>query len=295
MRKFFLLLAIISAEHQVIAQGSFSPQAGLPGSDAIEASSDVFRDWAIDCQLVRGLRQIDLPDSGLTSSGAAIYTLGKPDAPLVASLGDGGMATLVFSAPIFDGDGADFAVFENGFGYAENAFLEFAFVEVSSNGIDFFRFPAISEIQSNTQVASFENTDASMVHNLAGKYIANYGVPFDLSEIPDTSLLDKQNVTHVRVIDVVGNIDSSYASYDDLGNIINDPWPTNFPQGGFDLDAVGVINSKIPLGVSEMTPLNNSQETYLFDLLGRPLPPNAHSNAPRVILSNGKKICVLSN
>jgi hypothetical protein len=38
--------------------------------------------------------------------------------------------------------------------------------------------------------------------------------------------------------------ENNYASYDSQGHQINDPWPTNFPTGGFDLDAVGVINEK---------------------------------------------------
>ncbi|MCJ7692332.1 MAG: hypothetical protein MUO22_02810 [Sedimentisphaerales bacterium] len=38
--------------------------------------------------------------------------------------------------------------------------------------------------------------------------------------------------------------ENDYASYDSQGHQINDPWPTDFPTGGFDLDAVGVINEK---------------------------------------------------
>lgn len=46
----------------------------------------------------------------------------------------------------------------------------------------------------------------------------------------------------MRLIDVVGNIDSEYATYDSGGNPVNDPWPTPFASSGFDLDAVGVIH-----------------------------------------------------
>jgi hypothetical protein len=46
---------------------------------------------------------------------------------------------------------------------------------------------------------------------------------------------------------VVGSLDDRYATYDVLGNKINDPFPTPFASGGFDLDAVGVINQQLEL------------------------------------------------
>ena len=55
--------------------------------------------------------------------------------------------------------------------------------------------------------------------------------------------LDIQRITHVKVIDVVGSIDPDYASHDSHGNKVNDPWPTPFHTGGFDLDAIGVIHA----------------------------------------------------
>ena len=67
-------------------------------------------------------------------------------------------------------------------------------------------------------------------------------VSFDLDEVEDNPLLDKNRVTHVRVVDVVGCIQPEYATYDCQGHVINDPWPTPFASSGFDLDAVGVIH-----------------------------------------------------
>lgn len=251
-----------------VGQGSFSPQAGEPGSEAISKDSSAFRNWAISCTVERGLRQIDLPDSGFASSGSALYAVGKPDVPLTVSLGDGGSAVLTFAAPFYDGPGFDFAVFENGFGFGSEAFLELAFVEVSSDGQNFVRFPAVCEFDAVVQKGSFENSDATYIHNLAGKHIANYGTPFDLSEIADTAVLDKQNVTHIKIIDVVGNIKPPFARYDHTGNVINDPWPTNFPQSGFDLDAVGIINSRIPLSIQELG-TRNADSSPKYDLQGR--------------------------
>jgi hypothetical protein len=55
-------------------------------------------------------------------------------------------------------------------------------------------------------------------------------------------MIDKNNITYIRLVDVVGNIDPEYGSTDSNGNIVNDAWPTPFATCGFDLDAVGVIN-----------------------------------------------------
>lgn len=268
MKKLLTICAVFLIGNMFAQTGPFSPQAGEPGSDAIHKDDALFRDWAISCELNLGFRQVDVPDSGLASSGVALYATGKADAPLTVSLGDGGVATLTFSAPFHDGAGPDFAVFENGFGSGESAFLEFAFVEVSSDGVQYFRFPATSLNDTVPQCASFENLDASLFDNLAGKYTVYYGVPFDLADLPDTSALDKQHVTHVRVIDVTGTINATYCSRDAGGRIINDPWPTNFPQSGFDLDAVGIINSNIPAGLPQ---LGTRQDTYVlpYDLSGR--------------------------
>jgi hypothetical protein len=99
-------------------------------------------------------------------------------------------------------------------------------------------------VQTETQVGGFACIDPAQIHNLASKYGAMYGTPFDLDEVPDDPLLDKNNITHVRVIDVVGCIQNDYCTYDSQGNIVNDPWPTAFASGGMDLDAVGVIHDQ---------------------------------------------------
>ncbi|NIA17499.1 MAG: hypothetical protein GWO86_04040, partial [Planctomycetes bacterium] len=38
--------------------------------------------------------------------------------------------------------------------------------------------------------------------------------------------------------------ENDYSSCDINGHQINDPWPTPFDSGGFDLDAVGIINER---------------------------------------------------
>ena len=63
--------------------------------------------------------------------------------------------------------------------------------------------------------------------------------------------LNLNAITHVRLIDVVGSIDPQYGTYDSQGTIINDPYPTDFESGGFDLDAVGVIHQNLIGGMDE--------------------------------------------
>lgn len=237
MKIFSALLLLLSLASAAVAQ--FAPPAGQEGSTAIYADSAVFVDWASQCSLQRGW--INLADTALgkTSYGTANAATGKADNDVV-SLGDGGMATLYFSTPIANGDGFDLAVFENAF---TDEFLELAFVEVSSDSLHFYRFPSVSLTQTITQVETFGTLDATLIHNFAGKYRALYGTPFDLEELKDSVGLDINHVVAVRVIDVTGSIDSAFCRYDSRGNKINDPWPTPFETGGFDLDAVGVIHN----------------------------------------------------
>ena len=138
--------------------------------------------------------------------------------------------------------------FENGF---NNTFLELAFVEVSSDGINYFRFPSKSNTQTITQIGSFGSIDCTEIHNLAGKYKVNYGTPFDLEEIPNNLLLNKNRITHIKIIDVIGALDSGFNSFDSDGNIINDPFPTPYASSGFDLDAVGLINISNSVSIKE--------------------------------------------
>ncbi|MGZ3865752.1 MAG: T9SS type A sorting domain-containing protein [Bacteroidia bacterium] len=233
MRKLIILIFLSQ-----VSFAQFAPPAGQIGSTAISKDSSVFVNWANYCLLQRGLQDI-------SNSSGPYATIGDSSSPLgiadnsVASLGDAGTAVLTFPQPIMNGPGNDFAVFENSF---SDDYLEFGFVEVSSDGINFFRFPATCNIQDTVQTGSFGLSDATKVNNLAGKYRVSFGTPFDLSELQGTGGLDVDNITHVKIIDVVGSINPSFASYDKNNNKINDPWPTQFGSSGFDLDAVGVIN-----------------------------------------------------
>lgn len=244
-----LCLAITLFTIHVNAQ--YAPAAGMPGSTAMYKDSSAFKAWATGCTLQRAWQDIADTTLGYVTVGDETSAIGKAGTNGIVSLGDGGVATLTFAEPIYNGQGADFAVFENGFTTGPGlAFLEFGFVEVSSDGVNFVRFPAISHIQDTTQMA-MEGIDCSLVHNLAGKYVNGYGTPFDLEELANEPNLDINRITHVRIIDVVGSIDPAYATYDSEGHKVNDPYPTPFPSSGFDLDAVGAINV-LSTGVNEV-------------------------------------------
>ncbi len=233
----------------------FAPQAGLSGTTAIHKDSSVFVNWATGGTIKRGWKDISDQSLGLAEVGDESYIAGMAGNGIV-SLGDGGVATVTFAKPIKNGPGFDFAVFENGFIDQTlkpgTAFLELAFVEVSSDGVNFFRFPAVSNNDTVAQLDAFEGIDAAKVNNLAGKYIANFGTPFDLADLMHLSAIDVNQITHVRVIDVVGSLSDDFVSRDSRGIKINDPWPTPFAQSGFDLDAIGVIHQRDDLGIKEM-------------------------------------------
>lgn len=228
------------------AGAQYAPQAGISGSDAVSVSSPLIKRWATGCHVQRGLQQIDDASFGYALTGDSSVATGIADGNIV-SLGDSGIAVLTFAAPITNGPGADFAVFENGFlnfSNPEEAFLELAFVEVSSDGIHYTRFPARSVMQDTLQMSSTAGLmymNARHFRNLAGKYTSNNGTPFDLQELAGTPGLDVSRITHVRLVDVIGDI-GAHGSLDSAGHKINDPFPTPFPTSGFDLDAVAVIN-----------------------------------------------------
>ncbi len=296
--KHFLRLIIVTALISPIFAGPFPPAAGQPGSDAIAASDIRFTTWATAATIDRGPTEIDFPESALASYGTETDAIGPadadPDSPYpVVSLGDGGTATLVFSQPFGDVPGPDFAVFENGF---IATFLELAHVEVSSDGVNFFRFPSASLTPSSANLGEGGAVDPTNIRNLAGKHLAGFGTPFDLAELRLASpLLDIQRITHVRVIDAVGTNDPAFASLDAAGRFVIDPYPTSFFSGGFDLDAVGAFSQttitfaawKISQNITNPDPTADSNHDGVPNLIeyltgsGRVIP--SHSGGIRTL------------
>ncbi len=267
MRKILVILMVVMP---VALWAQFAPAQDKPGTTAMHADSSAFVAWATGCVAEPGPMNITNPSAGLAGQGwPAENVIGVPQGTYgVTCLGDGGRATVTFASPICNRPGPDFAVFENGFANAQNTdmwFLELGFVEVSSDGENFFRFPAISMVQTDTQVGGMGCIDPAQIHNLASKYGAMYGTPFDLDEVPDDPLLDKNSITHVRIIDVIGNIDPEYCTYDSQGHPVNDPWPTPFASCGMDLDAVGVIHDLAHFPQDDPPYIVNPVEDVVFN------------------------------
>jgi len=226
----------------------------FPGPVGDVSTTAVFKDdqrvdyWLEDSVVIqRGYVDISDPSLGYVTYGDVEFALGESD-PNVISLGDGGTATYVLSNSISDQEGFDFAVFENAF---DDYFLELAFVEVSTDGINYVRFVNQSNTDTDSQTGAFGATYTENVNNLAGKYKAQYGTPFDLSELEDSLDIDISNINFIRIIDVVGSVNSQHASLDSYGNIINDPWPTPFNSSGFDLDGLAILKP-VELSINEV-------------------------------------------
>ncbi|MCD6012439.1 MAG: hypothetical protein K0Q79_2301 [Flavipsychrobacter sp.] len=250
MKRFCLLIAGLCCAFVTWAQ--YAPQAGLAGSTAIPASSSQFVAWATHCTVQRGYMDIANHSLGFASAGNDTNALGPANSWIV-SLGDSGVAIVTFQKPLYNGPGFDFAIFENGFlntGNDSEAFLELAFVEVSSDGVNYFRFPAVSLTDHTVQLGNSNYLNARKLNNFAGKYIGMYGTPFDLDELAGIAGLNVNSITHVRLIDVVGSV-SGHSSLDHEDHIINEPYPTPFPSCGFDLDAVGVIH-QVETGINTL-------------------------------------------
>ena len=190
-----------------------------------------------------------------------------------------GRITLVFGNPsepndpnhIRDAEGYDFVVFENGFvsdftspsyGYSKgDVFAELGYVEVSSNGVNFARFPSVS--LTDKRVGAYGTVNMTNIYNLAGKHPNGYGIctgtPFDLNDIKNepnviNGLVDINNIAYVRIVDIPGSgnfYDSATKYIDpnsrptwrnyDANHPIYDAWLT-FDSGGFDLEAIGVLH-----------------------------------------------------
>jgi hypothetical protein len=154
MRNFSTAMFVALGFGSLAWTGPFAPAAGQPGSTAIANTSGSFVEWADGYQnLIRGPLDIAHPSAGQASFGDPTSALGEADGSTThaVSLGDGGQITLSFARPITDGPGPDLAVLENSF---SDTFLELAFVEVSTNGVDFVRFPSESLTQTTTQVGT---------------------------------------------------------------------------------------------------------------------------------------------
>lgn len=234
-----------------------SAQAGLysgptqtahPIDAAIPAASPLFTEWA---NAIDASRTYFAPRGSTTISNTGFNSLGDLDAAQIAAGDSPGYLTVTFPRGIRNGAGADFAIFENGFAFGtpNGLFVELAYVEVSSNGSDFARFPSISTNTTPvTGSGAFAGYDMSNVYNLAGKHAAGFGTPFNLDDLLTTAAViggavNLNSIQYVRLVDIPGN--GSFL--DSLGNPILDNWMTT-GTGGFDFrlpaqQGIGVIHA----------------------------------------------------
>lgn len=214
-----------------VAAGPFAPATGQVGSTAISKDDPNIIAWADNwCDYIVGTdvdAQWQTPEKAL---GAAVG--GSFD---IVCLGRGGQITLTFLTPIANGPGWDFATFENA---VTDGFLELGYVEVSSDGVIFFRFNNYS-LTSDPVPFVGGAVDPTNITGYCSKYRQGQGTPFDLNELAEVEGLDINAVTHIKIVDIVG--DGTYT--DTVGNPIYDPYPT-IGSAGVDLDAIGVIHQK---------------------------------------------------
>lgn len=207
---------------------------------------------ALSAQSVHATSVVAIDTKG--SAGGGIFNpanlLGAPDGA-VNSLGIGGSVTLGFAVTIVDGPGADLLVTENAFysGAPAFAFSEAVLVEVSSNGVDFARFPS-AYYGPQAQPGPFGVTHVGWYSGLGGITPASFGSgidpqdvvaaggdAFDLADLKTHPLVvlgkvTLNAITQVRLVDVVSGLD-----LDGRGVPIFDPG-----AGSTDIDAVTVLH-----------------------------------------------------
>jgi len=250
-----------------------------PAEDANAVINPIFRGWAtsvVSYQPAPGVLAVwGDPNKALgpaTGDYLDIVSLGDLDSIQIGQGVEPGRITLSFSETVRDCNGYDFVVFENGLISLTNTgggsvkgqmFAELGYVEVSSNGVDFVRFPSVSLTAG--LVGMYGTVEISDVYNLAGKHPNGNGVcmgtPFDLRELAGeasviSGVVDINNINYVRIVDIPGSGDfedeavrhidpASRPVWDYYMNNhpVYDAWLT-FESGGVDLEAVGVLQEQ---------------------------------------------------
>jgi len=244
----------------------------------------IFRGWATEVVSYHQTSGVDPrwsdPNKTLgpaTGNVNDIFSLGDLSREQINQGESVGWMTLTFDETIQNNRGYDFVVFENGLlsdfttpaGSAAGEILaELAYVEVSSNGEDFARFPSVSLTEQPGDL--FSTIEMSNVYNLAGKHPNAYntctGTPFDLQEIANhpkviSGLVDINDIKYVRLVDIPGTGDfydeavahidpNTWPVWDYYSNNhpIFDAWNTSLvplhPSGGFDLEAIGILDEQ---------------------------------------------------
>ncbi len=258
------IFAVLILTPAISIAGPYAPAAGQTGSTAINMNDSRIQAWATGVADYTPGTELDA--QWMDTSNALGQANGTSTD--IVSLGRGGAITLTFDNPVYNGDGYDFAIFENGF---SDNFLELAWVEVSSDGFNFFRIPGFSLTADS--VGAFGSIDPTNIDGLAGKYRQGFGTPFDLGIFDNVAGIDTNNINFIRILDIIGDgsevdyfpstVTIDGVVYDTGGpNPIYDPMPT-FGSAGFDLDAIAVLNM-----ATTVVPLPASAWLFISGLIG---------------------------
>lgn len=224
---------------------SYPGRPGIEGSDSNAISQDdvLIAGWAVKASSY-------VPGADVAANWQVPINGAGPANQGLLPTGNGGEVTMTFAAPIIDGDGPGFAVFENGF-YQNNSsellFIEYGWVEVSTDGETFVRFDNSS--QWPDPVGAFAFADPRTVNGIAGRDGAGWGTPFDLSTLKNKrevrdGTLDLNDINFVRIVDIVGASDypnEGDVYLDSFGRQIFDTHLT-VGSGGFDLTGIAALN-----------------------------------------------------
>ncbi len=178
-----------------------------------------------------------------------VVSLGDLSAADIARGVAPGSLTVKLAQSAGDGPGPDLVIFGNAFQLAHSTrvFAKLAYVEVSTDGVVFARFPSVdTNPRPSGSGWPYITSDARKIYNLFGKAVNAYGPswgnPFDLRDLAAHPLVlsgavDLQNILYVRLVAVPGS--GSYQ--DSFGNPIYCPWPT-YGSPGPEVQAIGYLN-----------------------------------------------------
>jgi hypothetical protein len=236
----------------VLAAGIvFGLLAAVAESLRAQTAPSSFATQIVSYQPGAGAGSYNDPGKALGAPKGAGGSSGSVD---VVSLGAGGSLTLGFDAPLMDGPGADFMVFENPFfmGHGLDCFAEVFFVEVSSDGQNFARFPASyvgpqsSGPFSVAPIGSWSGLGGATPVYAHGVLYPGIdprdaaragGDAFDLSDLREDPLVKAGKVllyriTQIRFVDIIDG-----TQRDVQNRLIRDP-----SHGSADIDGVAVLH-----------------------------------------------------
>ena len=160
----------LNAWSNCLAQNATYTAISAPNGSSTSGDTSAYQ--ITDSNIVAWVKGAEVVRDSTVTNGHYYDVIGVANTSKFVAINQGN-ATLTFDRPIKNGSGVDFVVF----GY-ENGSNGQAFVEVSSNGVDFFRFDNKTKVLQN-----------------------GYGTGYDLDSLTDNTLLNKQNIRLIRIVD----------------------------------------------------------------------------------------------